>query len=119
MKKIYKGLISQKEHGENWRADFIGDLNEPITQIFQEEFCYCNVTVRYFISEIEKTIDELQENLIQTISGYLEADYTDRYSEITGYLWTDEEIKIGGHDLLDIIASNVGKYIYLEVEIHD
>ena len=47
--------------------------------------------------------------------GGIEADFNPRYSEITGYLWTDEELNVGGHDLMAELKSNVGKWLILEI----
>lgn len=115
---IYKGLITEGSRGENWEALFIGDMEEPIAYVFQEEIQGKQVSVRYFISDIEKTKQELTENLICTMAGAVDADYTDAYSDITGYLWTDEKLNVGGHDLLEELISNIGKYIYMEVDVH-
>src|SRR5437868_3327415 len=37
------------------------------------------------------------------------------YSEITGYLWTDENLMVGGHDLLDELRSHKGSFVHLEI----
>lgn len=72
--------------------------------------------MRYWVSETEKTKEQLKENLFAAISGSVEADYGDAYSELTGYLWTDEKLKVGGHDLLDELQSYIGKFLYMEVD---
>jgi hypothetical protein len=78
------------------------------------------VTVRYYISDKEATEEELQEDfLINTLYGNLETDYGARYSEYTGYLWTDDELKVGGHDLREELESYAGKYLYMIVEIDE
>jgi len=116
---IYKGLITESSRGENDDALFVGDMDEPIAYVFEEEIQGKQVSVRYFISDTEKTKEELTENLISTIAGSVDADYGDRYSDITGYLWTDEELNVGGHDLLEELRSNIGKYVYMEVDVHE
>lgn len=45
-------------------------------------------------------------------------EYYHRYSDYTGYLWTEEEFKCGGHDLLKILEGNMGKYIHIEIELY-
>jgi hypothetical protein len=47
--------------------------------------------------------------------GLGEADVGHRYSEITGYLWTDEEIMVGGHDLIEELHDHLGKFCHLEI----
>ena len=41
------------------------------------------------------------------------------YSDYTGYLWTDENLKIGGHDLLDELKEDCGKWLFLTIEYKD
>jgi len=113
---IINGRISQREYMYNYTT-FIGDIDEPIAKYLQENIYAKNVSVKYFISNTLKTKDELMINNLLKISGSLDADYSDAYSDITGYLWTDEQIMVGGHDLLAEINSNVGKFIYLQIDI--
>jgi hypothetical protein len=105
-------------YSEDYNGHETVKLNgEPIA----EELEYLSgemVTVRYYISDKEATEEELREDfLINTLYGNLESEYGARYSEITGYLWTDDELNIGGHSLLDELESYDGKYICLIVEI--
>jgi hypothetical protein len=90
---------------------------EPIAE--ELEYMSGNVvTVRYYISDKEASEEELQEDfLTNTLYGNLESEYGARYSEYTGYLWTDDELKVGGHSLLDELESYAGKYIYMIVEV--
>jgi len=114
--KFFKGKIWTGECGENYRTLFIGYNSKPFPEIWDEDFSRKKVTVRYFISDTEKSIEELKENQLLSISGAVNADYSSKYSEYTGYLWTDEELKVGGHDLLNELYSNEGKYLYMEVD---
>jgi hypothetical protein len=78
------------------------------------------VTVSYYTSDKEATEEELQEDfLTNTLYGKLDSDYGARYSEYTGYLWTDDELKVGGHDLRGELESYAGKYLYMIVEIDE
>jgi len=115
---IYKGVIREGSKGENEAALFIGETEEPIALEFEEEIQGKQVSARYWISDSEKTKEELTENTILTMVGAVDADYGDRYSDYTGYLWTDEELIIGGHDLLSELRSNIGRFIYLEIDVH-
>lgn len=117
-KIVYNGIIQEGVMGENSDALFIGDMEEPIAKCFDDDFGGKWVSVSYYISDVEKTKQELMENRLISITGSVEADYRDAYSELTGYLWTDEELKVGGHDLLKILNDNLGKFIYMEVQIH-
>ena len=123
-KKIYKGFIKEGDYGESYDAIFLIEnkdklpldqepLISEIQETIKEEGNF--LSVRYFISEERKSIEELEENLIKKIFGATEARYEDAYSEYTGYLWTDQELNIGGHDFIIELRSNVGKFIYLEI----
>ncbi len=116
--KVYKGIVTESDYGENWDALFIGENSQPIAEIFEEDFEAKQVTVRYWTSDEEKTKEEIQESVLRQQFGDVEANYNDAYSEITGYLWSDEDLNIGGHDLLEEIRSYLGKFIYLEVDVH-
>lgn len=120
MKKqlIYKGIIKKQRKGENDDALFIADMEYPLAEEFEIELQDKQVSVRYWISDTDKTIEQLQEGAFKTLIGSVDADYGDRYSENTGFLWTDEELNIGGHDLLAELSSSIGKFIYLELDIH-
>lgn len=73
------------------------------------------LSVRYTVTEIRDTLGNALEKFIQYLSGVGEAEHVPRYSETTGYLWTDENLKVGGHDLLEEIRSYLGKYLNLEI----
>lgn len=113
---IFKGKIFLKENAEDHEALHVGDEDEPFAQIWDDSFRKKQVTVRYWISDTELTKEQLKENQLLAISGAVCADYGARYSEYTGYLWTDEELKVGGHDLISELHDNVGKYLYMEVD---
>lgn len=115
---IYKGFINERGKGECYNATFIGEMDNPIAQEFEESLQWKQVSVRYWISDTEKTKKELTENMILAMAGAVDADYTDRYSDITGYLWTDSKLNVGGHDLLSELECSIGKFIYMEVDVH-
>lgn len=105
--------IKNYDHGDGLR---IGTeiLSETLEELNDKQ-----VTVRFYISDEERSKSEMQENLILSIAGGVEAKYGDAYSEYTGYLWTDDELKIGNHDLIETLANYDGKYCYLEIDIHE
>lgn len=115
---IYKGFIEEKPEGENDDALFIGEMEYPLAEEFRMELQGKQVSVRYWISDTEKTKEQLTESALLNIIGAVDAEYIDRYSEITGYLWTDEKLKIGGHNLLAELSSYKGKFVYLEIDVH-
>jgi hypothetical protein len=74
------------------------------------------LSVQYFVSDTEQSFDELQVAWLNRLEGIGDADYYVHWSECTGYLWTDEEINVGGHDLLAELKGYDGKYLYLEIQ---
>jgi len=118
MKKIYQGIIRNFPYRDNDEAVFLGDDEEPLASIIEQDIddFGCFLSVRYFISDKEKSIDKLTEDLIKKICGVGNSEYSDAYSECTGYLWTNQELDVGGHDLIAELDSNVGKYLYLEID---
>lgn len=114
---IYKGFIKEARKNENYSALFIGEMDDPIAEVFEDEIKGMQVSVRYWISDTEKNKEQLRESFLKVLLGAVDAEYGDVYSETTGYLCTDEELKIGGHDLLAELQSNIGKYIWLEIDI--
>ena len=116
MIRTYTGRLSLHSHGEADDILFLSSLEDPLAEEL-EWMSSKQVSVRYWITDRECTKEDAQRLATLEIMGIGEAEYRARYSEITGYLWTDEEIKVGGHDLLDELKSHVGKWIVLEVEI--
>lgn len=76
-------------------------------------------SARWWVADIDmgNALDRI-EATVSISMGLPELEFEPRYSEITGYLWTDETLKIGGHNILDVLESNEGKHIYLEIEVH-
>lgn len=121
MKKIvYRGkIVKYCNEGEDdlvalQDADY--PLAEDIADDIERHGRY--LTARYYIHDSKEEIskDDLPEAFLKSIYGAANACYMARYSEITGYLWTDEEINIGGHSLLEELRSHFGKWLYLEIE---
>jgi hypothetical protein len=115
-KKIYTGWINVKDYGESDDVLFLSGIDEP----FSEELDFMsgkNVTVSYWISDVEASVDAIKEQAISQILGAANVEFHARYSDITGYLWTDEKLNIGGHNLLNELKSSAGKYLVLEVDL--
>lgn len=120
MAKIVKiaGFISYKVDGEHDYAVSVNDeiLAEKLEPIIDEK----QVSVRYWICADKMSQEEANEAFqLHLFGGKASALYSPIYSEITGYLWTDEELRVGGHDLLKELDSFIGKYLILEIEVHD
>jgi len=111
----YKGIINDHD------GYILGIGKVGLSREFYEEEELENhtVTVRYWISEKEQTKDQMIEGVLKTLYGVADVKYSHAYSEYTGYLWTNEEFNIGGHDLIAELYDNLGKYIILEIDVHE
>ncbi|MBE3122963.1 MAG: hypothetical protein IMZ58_12275 [Thermoplasmata archaeon] len=120
MKKKYIGWL-QKTSNEG-EDDLLGLDTEDGLIILAEEIEnhideYGNfLTVKYFISDKEITETEAIEMWARNLFGKSDAKYRIRCSDLTGYLWTDEELNVGGHNLLDELKGYLHKYLILEIE---
>lgn len=124
MEKVYMGVAKLASNGEEDDLllldgpgvdcyDFLaGQIGEDIEKYGQY------LSVRYWIATKPMPAEQLKEAFIKKLlgAGVGEAEYGVHSSEITGYLWTDEEIKVGGHDLLRELKSYEGKFIHLEIK---
>ena len=113
--RTYTGLLSLHSWGEAYDMLFLSSLSDPLAEEL-EWMGRKTVTVRYWITDKPATKEEAQEDFIGKIVGRAESKFGSHYSELTGYLWTDEDLKVGGHDLIAELRSNVGKWLILEVE---
>lgn len=76
------------------------------------------VTVGWHTSSVEKTHAELEMNLISTVLGAVDASFHHHYSDLTGYLWTTENINVSGRDIMKEMHLEDGHYLYLRAQLH-
>jgi hypothetical protein len=112
------GLLSLHSYGEADDILFVSSERGPLAEVLHERIARKRVSARYWITEKLCTLDEAQEDFVRRLFGGADTRFGSHYSEITGYLWTDEKVKIGGHDLIEELRNNVGKWLILEVVIH-
>lgn len=112
------GLISIRDAGDTTDALFVSDSNDPLAERL-EDLSGKQVSVRYWLSDVELEKQKLLMQSFLLLNGMADVRYNPRYSEITGYLWTDEDLNIGGHDLLERLKSANGKWLLLEIEVHE
>lgn len=122
----YTGMMSFRDHGEASDILFISSREEPLAEVLADEISGHIVTVRYWITDEQATREEAQGSFLRQLVGLAEARFEAAYSEITGYLWTDKDIVIGGHDLMAELSSdeageyvNAGKWLILEADLHE
>lgn len=114
----YSGWLSLRSDGQADDVLFIDSNERPFAEILAEDFSGENVTVRYWVSKKECVKDEAEISIAKTILGAAVGEFGHAYSELTGYLWTDEAMQVGGHDLLAELKSFHGSYLNLEVIVH-
>lgn len=119
MIKTYEGLLSLHSYGEADDILFLSSERDPLCEVFEDSLARKLVTIRYWITDTQATKEQAQESFIRKLYGETYCKFGARYSELTGYLWTDEKCQIGGHDLIKELKSYIGKWLILEVNIHE
>lgn len=115
--RVYEGQLSLRCYDEIEDMLHLSSIKGPL---LEELECMCgrSVTVRYWITSEQCTMEEAQTLTAMTALGLIDVEFEHHYSEYTGYLWTDEKLVVGGHDLLRELQSGAGKWLIMEVTIH-
>jgi len=114
---LYKGTLFKG--GPDYEDElWLRGMAPALADALQDDIGGKVVTVRYWVTNEPCTKEQAEESFIRTLFGKAECEYEATYTELTGYLCTNEEIKIGGHDLLRELEGYIGKYLILEIEIH-
>lgn len=121
--KVYRGQLVRTGNGEE--DDLLGLVHEGSfkTTILADEISedmewreYPFLSVRYYSTDAMVPADRVELEHIKTLYGKGDVKYSMRYSDITGYLWTDEDLNIGGHNLLTELKDKIGKYLHMEIK---
>lgn len=113
---IISGYIEDKSfNGGDYEAISV-DGKSSLAETIYDGFEGVTVSVRYWICNKECSKEEASELFVKTLFGEVDSKAGAAYSEVTGFLWFDEEAKIGGHDLMEELRSNIGKFLILEIE---
>lgn len=114
---IYRGFIDEMSDGDHDDALWLRGSEAPLASIIKDHMEELGnfLSVKYHITDIEVSSESLNDTLIRTMTGIGGVEYEHAYSEYTGYLWTNQDIKVGGHDLLDILEDNKGKFLHMEI----
>ena len=111
----FNGLLCMHNMDDAYDLLFLSSLRSPLA----DELSWMSgkkVTVRYWITDIKTTKEEAEFTFMQACMGKADCRFQSHYSDMTCYLWTDEELNVGGHDLMREFKSYVGKWLILEVE---
>ena len=111
---IYTGLLSEHDYGAAYGILFLSSLREPLAREL-EWMSGKQVSIRYWVTDQQMSQEDATEAALRQMLGVAEVEFGSRYSELTGYLWTDENLTVGGHDLMAELHGNVGKWLILEV----
>jgi hypothetical protein len=123
VRKVYRGYLSLGSNGED---EHVLRLGEPVEDpkwlaeaVMEDIEKHGNVlTVRYFITKESIPEDMVIPELLKTLAGWGDAKYAMVYTEMTGYIYTEEDLLIGGHDLLAELKNNLGKFCQLEIQFN-
>ena len=119
VERVYEGTITVRANGEDDDALWLDptDEYEPLAgEVAADIERYGNtVTVSYWIADEPRTLEQLLDNEAKKAVGAAGAEYRQCYSEVTGYLWTDASLVIGGHDLLAELESHEGSWCRLQI----
>jgi len=73
------------------------------------------LSVKYYVSDIEIPEDKMEATYLKYLYGENNSEYCMHYSDLTGFLFTTEEIVIGGHDLMKELRTHLGKWLHMEI----
>ena len=112
----YRGILRLGTYGEGEDILFL-DPDEPLAETVSDDIDRYGryLTVRYWTADAPQGDDEIAEGAIRQLFGEGDAEFNQHYSDITGYLWTDEDLNVGGHDLLAELGAQAGRYCLLEI----
>ena len=118
-KVIFEGRVERRDYEDTMNVLHVGDiaLSEAFAEALNQE--RKQVSVHYYISPEPMTKERRTHAEVMIANGEGYAEFIQQFSDTTGYLWTDEELTVGGHDLKTEIGGYVGKWCRLELTIHE
>lgn len=79
------------------------------------------VTISWNVTSEPRLFLDLQANVAAAALGHIKTEFTHRYSDLTGYLWTNERVEVRGHDIIREIADATQgiarPYLFLRAEV--
>ena len=130
----YKGILSLQDYGESEDIITLEEVDEkgleegtvekdqiPFVEMISEHINEKFVTVKYYLCNSEVPESRIQEEWLKKLFGDTESEYDVNFSETTGYLWTDQNLIIGGHNLAGELyeAAKKKKWIIIYFDIYD
>lgn len=103
-----------------------GDVEErvvgefPLTKEMEDKCGWSNsyASIQMLTGDTPIDLDHIDETKVVSMMGMVQSKYYHRYSDYTGYLWTEEGFKCGGHDIPKILNNHFGEYIHMEIELY-
>jgi hypothetical protein len=113
----YRGTLAEHDRGEGMDILFLDPGDEPLAEMISGDLDRFGryLTVRYWTAAEPRSDEDMIDGALRELLGAGDATFRHAYTEITGYLWTDEDINVGGHDLLGELRSQKGRYCLLEI----
>jgi hypothetical protein len=120
---VYRGWLREGYNGETEVleiSDNIAERGAILAELVADDMLTHGryLSVRYFLTDIPVAPEELNRVLMETFFGEGAAEYNMVYSEDTGYLWTDENLSVGGHDMMGKLETELGRFLHLEIDYH-
>ena len=119
MENVHTGLLRFGRNGDNSEILLLDDM--PLAEKLRDMNGRI-VNVNYYVSKEKVSVERASELFFKsthsTHFGRIEAEFFARYSEKTDTLWVEEELTIGGHDLLDELKKHTGEYLMLHVKVY-
>lgn len=118
----YRGVLALHDHGEAMDILFLDNTGhrnqpDPLAETISDDLDRHGryASVRYWTAGTPMGDEAIMDSAVRAMLGEADAQYGAHYSEITGYLWTDEDINVGSHDLLEELKAQAGRYCLLEI----
>lgn len=93
----------------------------PFTKAMEDKCQWRNkyASIQMLTGDTPIDINHIDETKIVSMMGEVTSEYYHCYFDFTGYLWTTEKFKCGGHDIPKILESHRGRYIHMEIELYE
>lgn len=113
------GHLSLRPFGCDTEADYVYLDDEPLVKLL-EQWSGSSVTLYYTMTETQMSFEEAAPIDIGHCFGKADIRLKEYFGDYTGYLYTDQDLMIGTHNLLLDLQRSVSNAItlYLNLELH-